>query len=1082
MATAQKAQAAATTMTTVATKALSTALKSIGIGLLISAVAALITNWKEIYNYFTETVPALKKVSTWFDKIRAVAVGVGTAIINYMVQPLATFVKVVNDIIHGNFSEIGKHLTEGLKNTFDVVGNYQKGYYKELERQQEVHDEKTRQEQKKANEELLKDEEARYGKSHKRTQEYLRKQLALTKKGTEEYKELQRQLWSDERAEQEEKSKRNNTKAVKDAETDIAKARVDAMRQGMTKTLAELDLERRKRIEEVKKSGRQINEQIALINKTYEQKVFDARVQFHLEMLKEERNYWDALKRIEEENSRTAYENSLTRNQQELDEKKNSIPVPKDLKYLTIDYNSQDVGEAISMLKRISTKDVEEGLKKYERVLGSYINMKARADALLSERQVYGDYNSLSDRSKKDVDELNEAILKYQDTIHAIEKEFDGIDDFVKEHINVITEELQHAYIVRITHRNTYNNEILEYTKDAAEKELKLEKEKLDAELKLERDAEEKRHKEAISSVYDKDSTIGARPRYLQEGYKTAIGNNHLLANNDKDAAKFFEPSRKAMDEWLNNLKEKTREGKVTWDEYIEVTASTAIQGYLKAKTEYEEFLSVYNKMSAKEKADNEKNLQDLVDILGQEYVKYLQKVESELEQHNTRMNVLTKQGELKQKQLETDNHKARQTATATFYSNMQKEYDNVLSSISQKIDKSESRNAWGFINFKKTKSSLKDLEKTIDKALIDIAYHKAELVRQYKNKEISFEDFEALTEKIKALETQLKEARDNIKGKLGDMIDEQIATINNYVQQVGQAFSQVLSTVWDAQDFAFDKAMDALDKEIDEYSEKMDKWQEIADKHADSINSIEEELADARGDRRENLIKNLNAEIAAQRAALEQEKQAEKEKEALERKKEREELEQKKRELERQKIQAAISGALTIMNALATQPFVPVGLAMGALATTMTAAQLAIMNSMKYKDGGVIQGNSHSHGGVKVLGGRAEVEGGEFITNRKTTELNLDLLEYVNEKKHKVDLAEMLEFYSSKSKRHHTRLFNAAGGALPSINYDIEYSVNDRLVESFEKYAARPTQVEVVEILNKMDDVNNVRVMAGLS
>ena len=69
LAAAETAQAAATTTATVATKALSLALKTIGIGLVISAVAYLITYWKEIYKWFTDTIPALKNLSVWFDKI-----------------------------------------------------------------------------------------------------------------------------------------------------------------------------------------------------------------------------------------------------------------------------------------------------------------------------------------------------------------------------------------------------------------------------------------------------------------------------------------------------------------------------------------------------------------------------------------------------------------------------------------------------------------------------------------------------------------------------------------------------------------------------------------------------------------------------------------------------------------------------------------------------------------------------------------------------------------------------------------------------------------------------------------------------
>ena len=82
----QTAQAAATsTYATVATKALSLALKTIGIGLIISAVATLITYGKTSTNGL-QTHPALKNLSTWFNKIKAALVL--EAIGNYMIQLL----------------------------------------------------------------------------------------------------------------------------------------------------------------------------------------------------------------------------------------------------------------------------------------------------------------------------------------------------------------------------------------------------------------------------------------------------------------------------------------------------------------------------------------------------------------------------------------------------------------------------------------------------------------------------------------------------------------------------------------------------------------------------------------------------------------------------------------------------------------------------------------------------------------------------------------------------------------------------------------------------------------------------------
>ena len=151
------------------------------------------------------------------------------------------------------------------------------------------------------------------------------------------------------------------------------------------------------------------------------------------------------------------------------------------------------------------------------------------------------------------------------------------------------------------------------------------------------------------------------------------------------------------------------------------------------------------------------------------------------------------------------------------------------------------------------------------------------------------------------------------------------------------------------------------------------------------------------------------------------------------------------------------------------------------AAATAVGAAQIAAVKAAKYADGGVLQGKSHRQGGIKVLGGSAEVEGGEYITNKRTTAKNVDLLDYINSKKRRVDLSDLIEFYADKPKsiRNITKKYFADGGQLPSLRNDID--INDRMIMAMVAYNERPVVVSVVEIENKMDDVRNVRALAGL-
>ena len=392
-----------------------------------------------------------------------------------------------------------------------------------------------------------------------------------------------------------------------------------------------------------------------------------------------------------------------------------------------------------------------------------------------------------------------------------------------------------------------------------------------------------------------------------------------------------------------------------------------------------------------------------------------------------------------------------------------------------------EVKNSWGILDLGKTQNNLKIAKEAFTKAFGEIELEQGQLIMQLKKGEISFGDFtnanNELNEEAKYVRGKLKEIEADSKDSIGKFID----SINTYVQAIGQGLQDVLSQVWENQDAAYDKEIENLDKWIDKYEEKLQEQKDLTQEYANNIESIEDELATARGDRREKLIDDLNAQMAAQRASLAQEKMIENEKKREEEKKEKLELQQRKKERDRAVISAIISTALATANGLATQPFVPVGIAMGALATTLGAVQIALIKSQKYANGGVIQGKPHSQGGVKVLGGRAEVEGGEFITNKQSTSANLDILEFINSKKRRVDLNDLVTFYSTKKPlpKPMAKTKFANGGEIPTLRTDLD--LNDKLVTMFEEFGRRPSVVSVVDIIKAQDKVNKVRTLAGV-
>lgn len=467
--------------------------------------------------------------------------------------------------------------------------------------------------------------------------------------------------------------------------------------------------------------------------------------------------------------------------------------------------------------------------------------------------------------------------------------------------------------------------------------------------------------------------------------------------------------------------------------------------------------------------------------------------VQNDLMRHNDRIKAINEERRKAEEQADKEYRKKKEKADDEHNNRIleknKKINDYIIQDIKSMVtaadaifeNHGEVRNSWGIIDLGSTKKNLEQAKLMYTTAFRDIRDEQEALIESLQNEEISFGDFtnanNELNEEAKYVKGKLKDIEADSKDSIGKFID----SINTYIQAIGQGIQDVLSQVWENQDASYDKEIENLDKWIDKYEEKLQEQQDLTQEYANNIESIEDELATARGDRREKLIDDLNAQMSAQRASLAQEKMIENEKKKEEEKKEKLELQQRKRERDRAVISAIISTALATANGLATQPFVPVGIAMGALAGTLGAVQIALIKSQKYANGGVIQGKSHSQGGVKVLGGRAEVEGGEFITNKQSTSANLDILEYINSKKRRVDLNDLVTFYSSKKAlpKPIAKTKFANGGEIPSLRTDLD--INDKLITMFEEFGRRPSVVSVVDIIKAQDKVNKVRTLAGV-
>ena len=463
--------------------------------------------------------------------------------------------------------------------------------------------------------------------------------------------------------------------------------------------------------------------------------------------------------------------------------------------------------------------------------------------------------------------------------------------------------------------------------------------------------------------------------------------------------------------------------------------------------------------------------------------------IEREEEAHLSKMNALQRGYNVQTSANTQENLDEEKQLYNTYYtevlSTIRTRQDEIARGM-QKMPVAE--NDWGVVQISVSSRNYKEALKQYEGLRKDIATQKESLKKDLALDKISAEDFFMKNEELDAMLKSVDEAEKQVKDKQKNLIGDFVQSISTYVQAVGSTINSVIGSLSEITQNQYEAQIVQQEEYISKYEELLQKQEDITKEHADKVNDIEDELKNARGDRRQQLIDQLNAEMAAQRASLSQEKKIEKEKEKAEREKKKLEHDQAVAKKRMDIAQAYINMAMAISMAAVNKWPVP-AIPMMALAAAAGAAQIAAIQSQNipsYGDGGVIQGKSHAQGGVKVLGGRAEVEGGEFITNKVTTTRNVELLEFINTRKKKINLDDMLEFYIGKRSNVKKVITNASprtrfadGGVIPSLRNDFEF--NDRLVDTMEAYANRPVWVAVTDIEDAQANVNYVRTLSGM-
>lgn len=294
----------------------------------------------------------------------------------------------------------------------------------------------------------------------------------------------------------------------------------------------------------------------------------------------------------------------------------------------------------------------------------------------------------------------------------------------------------------------------------------------------------------------------------------------------------------------------------------------------------------------------------------------------------------------------------------------------------------------------------------------------------------------------------------------------EKIAEIANMLFEnvfdpINEAFSAMLEFQIEEAQEALDKATEMHDKSVDQLEESQNKVKELNDKMKNSSGAQLEALKQQQAD--EMLL-------LAQREA--EEKRLAREKEKREKELAKKEKQQRKQELKMQLIEGIANTAVSVTKAL-TWGW-PLGAIFAAIIGSMGAVQTAIITKQmsKLADGGLLQGRSHAQGGIPVGNTGIEVEGGEYVINRRSTAKYLPLLQAINEEgARKKTVANQLGKYANGGQLNYQRI---------SSNLD-SVDTNKVIQNSIDQIDMHP-QVSVVDINRGQKNLTQVRQMAGAS
>jgi len=500
----------------------------------------------------------------------------------------------------------------------------------------------------------------------------------------------------------------------------------------------------------------------------------------------------------------------------------------------------------------------------------------------------------------------------------------------------------------------------------------------------------------------------------------------------------------------------------------------------------------------------NARLAQDEIDAADEQYQKLLAAAEKANQdtaaltiEHQNRLLQLAERAKTDELALDNEKQEQLKQSLDKYAQDRKKTLDEEAESVSEfykeveeKIKQSQEvkRNGIGFIDVEAMRNGISEANQYLSAYLDSTKQAHDEVIKYYDDMIAKYAN-DAETQKKYILEKQnaeknYAEKRKGIEDKItentqkatdiqGEAIKDAIEKINEHIEAV----MSVVNSVFETMNMALEAEIEAAQEKYDAISEK---HAELADKVKESndrITSLQEEAKTAQGGRLVVIQEQISREMEANKELADQEKQLAKDKEKAEADKEKLEKKQKKRELQQQLLMTIANTAMAIGKAVASSPLT-FGLPWSAFAAVTGALQAATIGKQisKLADGGMLNGKTHSQGGMRIEGSNIEVEGGEYVINRQSTRKNMGLVSYINSQRRQLTASDINGYFSSTGNYSESPNFKtmfATGGVLPSEDIMNTYET-DPTLQAIEGINLQPV-VSVVDIANVQKNLTTV-------